>query len=301
MIPPPHLPHKGGGIHGYPQSMKHLIDGKALALKIREQIKAEIKRLGIQPGLAVVLIGDDLASHTYVALKEKAAAEIGIHFEKIILPKNIDEELVLAKIDQLNHREDIHGILVQLPLPPNLNEDRITQAIVPEKDADGFHPKNIELLFAGTPRIIPSLIQGILDLITSTQVPLIGKHATILANSDIFAKPLAKLLAYRGAIVKNSIGKVTRYPLPVTSYDIIITALGKPHSITKDMVKEGAIVIDVGTTRVGEKILGDVHPNVAEKAGWLTPVPGGVGPMTVAYLLKNVVAIASRTTTELRH
>ena len=268
------------------------IDGRLLALKIREGIKAEIKRLGIQPGLAVLLIGDDPASHLYVRLKEKAAGEVGIHFEKILLPKNIDDELALAKIHQLNHRENIHGILVQLPLPPYLDEGRITQAIVPEKDADGFHPKNRELLFAGTPRIIPSLIQGILDLITSTQVPLIGKHAVILANSDIFAKPLAKLLTDRGAIVKTVINHQSL--VMSQSSDIVISALGKPHAITKNMIKEGAIVIDVGTTRVGEKILGDVHPNVIEKAGWLTPVPGGVGPMTVAYLLKNVLTASQK-------
>ncbi len=268
-----------------------LLDGKALATKIRSKLTEEIKRLGTTPGLAVVLIGDDPASHTYVALKEKAAKEIGIHFEKILLPQNIDEELVLVKIDELNRRKDIHGIIVQVPLPPRLNEDRITQSIFPEKDADGFHPKNIELLVASAPRVVPNLMQAILRLLAATGTPLDGKKATILANSDTFAKPLAKLLTDRNMNVEIVIGQLSNVNYQMS--DILITALGKPHAITKDMVKENAIVIDVGTTRVDKKIVGDAHPNVAEKASWLTPVPGGVGPLTVAYLLQNVVTLAT--------
>lgn len=270
----------------------NLLDGKELAAKIRNELKEEVKRLGIQPGLAVLLVGDDPASHTYVRLKEKAAEEIGIHFEKILLPKNIDEELVLVKIDQLNRRSDIHGILVQLPLPEQLHEDHVTSAIFPEKDADGFHPQNIAALLDGKPHIVPGLAQGILHLLDATKEPLAGKHAVILANSDVFAMPLKKLLTDRGVIVETIIGQLSHVNCHMS--DIIISALGKPHTITKEMLKDGAIVIDVGTTKVNGKILGDVHPNVAEKAKWLTPVPGGVGPMTVAMLLKNVVEATRR-------
>ncbi|MDO8581420.1 MAG: tetrahydrofolate dehydrogenase/cyclohydrolase catalytic domain-containing protein [bacterium] len=271
----------------------NILDGKSLALQIRTELKEEIKQLGITPGFAVLLIGDDPASQMYVSLKEKASAEIGIHFEKILLPQNIEEELVLAKIDELNRRKDIHGILVQLPLPPHLNEDRITQEIFPEKDGDGFHPKNIELLMAGNPRVIPNLIQGIIHLLQATGVSLTEKKTALLANSDIFAKPLAKILADHGMAVQSFIAqKIDKQK--ILTCDIIISVLGRPHAITKNMVKKGAIVIDVGTTRVDGKILGDVHPNVSEKASWLTPVPGGVGPLTVAYLLKNVVEAAKR-------
>lgn len=275
--------------------MAQLLNGKAIAATIVSELKEEIKRLGIRPGLAVLLVGDDGASHMYVALKEKAAAAAGMHFEKILLPKNIEEELVLAKIDELNRKPDIHGIVVQLPLPPQLNENHITQAMFPEKDADGFHPKNIELLLAGTPRVVPNLLQGILRLIETTGVSLAEKTAVILSNSNVFTTPLAKLLADKGLLVTTIIAPaIKNNESQIANHDIIITALGRPHAITKDMIQEGAIVIDVGTTRVDGKILGDVHPNVSEKAGWLTPVPGGVGPLTVAYLLKNVVEAAKR-------
>ena len=275
-----------------------LIDGKKLAANIHSELKEDIKRLGITPGLAVLLVGDDPASHTYVRLKEKAASEIGIHFEKILLPQNIEEELVLAKIDALNRRSDIHGIVVQMPLPAHLNEDRVAQEIFPEKDADGFHPKNIKLLMAGTPRVVPNLLQAILYLIESTRMPLVMtrgilvKNAVILANSTIIARPLVKLLKDHAIAARYKLQIPNDKTMQET--DILIVALGKPHRITKNMVKDGGIVIDVGTTRVDGKIVGDVHPNVAEKAKWLTPVPGGIGPLTVAYLLKNVVELAKQ-------
>lgn len=261
-----------------------LLDGKTLATQIVSELKKEITRLGITPGLAVLLVGDDPASHTYVRLKEKAAADVGMYFEKILLPQNIEEELILVKIEELNRRADIHGILVQLPLPPHLNEDRITQAIAPEKDADGFHPKNIDALLADTPRITPNLLQGILHLLLVTGIPLAGKCATILANSDIIRTPLKKMLADRGITIDDD----------AHNANILITARGIPGSVTVDMVKKGAIVIDVGTTRVDGTIRGDVDLRVTEKASWLSPVPGGIGPLTVAYLLKNVVMIAKK-------
>ncbi|MBI4281433.1 bifunctional methylenetetrahydrofolate dehydrogenase/methenyltetrahydrofolate cyclohydrolase [Candidatus Uhrbacteria bacterium] len=274
-----------------------LLDGKALAANIRSELKKEIQRLGTTPGLAVILIGDDPASHTYVRLKERAAKEIGIRFEKILFPKNIDEELVLVKIDELNRRDDMHGILVQLPLPKSLHTDRIIFAIRPEKDADGFHPVNIKKFLNGDPTVTPVTTQAIDALLSATHVPLSGKHALILANSSVFAKPVKKMLANHG-VHADIITKLTTDNLQLTTYDILITARGIPGSVTPMMVKEGAIVIDVGTTRVDDTIRGDVDPAVTEKAGWLSPVPGGVGPLTVAFLLKNVVESVRRITGE---
>lgn len=280
-----------------------LLDGKKFADAIREEIRTDIQKLGTTPGLAVLLVGNDPASHLYVGLKEKAAKEVGIHFEKYLFFATTPETEIIQKITELNHRTDVNGILVQLPLPAPLSEDRIIAMITPEKDADGFHPKNIEALIAGRPlgeprlmaghpTIIPSVIRGILALIDATGVPLGGKQATILANSDVFGKPLRKLLIDRGMNVTATNPDAPDAIAQVLCADVLITAIGRPHFVTAHMIKKGAIVIDVGTTRVEEKMLGDVHPNVAEKASWLTPVPGGVGPMTVVYLLKNVVDAA---------
>lgn len=271
----------------------NILDGKALATKIRSELTKEIKRLGTTPGLAVLLIGDDPASHTYVGLKEKATKEIGMHFEKILLPQTIDEELVLVKIDELNRRADIHGIIVQVPLPKPLHATRIISAILPEKDADGFHPENIKKFLAGTPRVTPVTTQAIAALLSATHVPLPGKRALILANSAVFADPVKKMLTDQG--VRTDIDTKTNTDnLQPKTYDILITARGIPGSITPAMVKEEAIVIDVGTTRVDGAIRGDADPAVREKAAWLSPVPGGVGPLTVAYLLKNVVDAVRR-------
>ncbi|MBI4262405.1 bifunctional 5,10-methylene-tetrahydrofolate dehydrogenase/5,10-methylene-tetrahydrofolate cyclohydrolase [Candidatus Uhrbacteria bacterium] len=271
-----------------------LLDGKKIADGIRAQIRTDLQRSGVAPGLAVLLVGNDPASHLYVSLKEKAAKEVGIHFEKYLFFAATPEAELIQKILELNRRTDIHGILVQVPLPDPLSEDRLIAAIDPKKDADGFHPKNIDALLAGITTIVPSVIRGILALIEATHVPLAGKHAIILANSFAFAQPIRKMLT--DCNVSTDIDRSTTSPGDVglhhpemCTYDIVITARGIPKSVTPDMVKEGAIVIDVGTTLVDGKIRGDVHPDVAKKSGWLTPVPGGVGPMTVAYLLRNVV------------
>lgn len=270
-----------------------IVNGKKIAAEIRAEIKDEVSKLGITPGLAVILVGADPASHLYVGLKERAAAEVGIHFEKYLFFATEPEEKVIAKIQELNARPEIHGIIVQLPLPQNYDENKIIAAIDAGKDADGFHPENIEKLLSGEPKIIPPVISGILELIKSTGVELENKKIALLANSKILAKPLAKILE------GNQVSVAIRPENPAThtrDADIVITALGRPKIITADAIKPGAILIDVGTTRLDDgTTVGDIDlDSVAEKAGWITPVPGGVGPMTVAELLKNVLSIAKK-------
>lgn len=270
-----------------------IIDGRKIAAEIRGEIKKEIAELGITPGLAVILVGADPASHLYIGLKEKAAAEVGIHFEKYLFFATEPEEKIIAKIEELNARPEIHGIIVQLPLPSGYDESKIVDSIDAKKDADGFHPKNIAYLLAGEPKIIPPVIAGILKLIESTGVELTNKKITILANSEIFIKPLAEIL--KGNQLTISIAPED--PLLFTrEADIVITALGRPKIITGEMIKAGAILIDVGTTRTDDgATVGDVDfESTAPKAGWITPVPGGVGPMTVAMLLENAVNFAKK-------
>jgi methylenetetrahydrofolate dehydrogenase (NADP+)/methenyltetrahydrofolate cyclohydrolase len=268
-----------------------ILDGKKIATEVRAEIKKEIAKSGIKPGLAVILVGADPASHLYVGLKEKAAAEVGIHFEKYLFFATEPEEKIIAKIEELNARPEIHGIIVQLPLSQNYDENKIIAAIDPKKDADGFHPENIKKLLSGETEIIPPVISGILKLIESTGTELINKKIAILANSEILAKPLEKILT--GNDIQTIIAPET-LTTEISDADIIISALGRPKIITSDAIKPGAILIDVGTTRLEDgKTVGDVDFDpVSEKAGWITPVPGGVGPMTVAELLRNVLNLA---------
>jgi methylenetetrahydrofolate dehydrogenase (NADP+)/methenyltetrahydrofolate cyclohydrolase len=271
-----------------------IIDGKKIAAEIRAEIKKEIAEMGIVPGLAVILIGADPASHLYVGLKEKAAAEAGIHFEKYLFFATEPEEKIIAKIEELNARTDIHGILVQLPLPGGYDESKIIAAIDPKKDADGFHPENIEKLLHDEPTIIPPIISGILKLIEMTGEKIVNKKIAILANSETFVKPLQKILEK-----DNQIAFVIapENPAPITSdADIVISAIGRPKIITADAIKSGSILIDVGTTRLDDnKTIGDIDfESVATKAGFVTPVPGGVGPMTVAMLLKTILDLSKQ-------
>ncbi len=270
-----------------------IIDGKKIAAEIRAEIKKEIAELGITPGLAVILVGADPASHLYVGLKEKAAAEVGIHFEKSLFFATEPEEKIIAKIKELNARPAIHGIIVQLPLPQNYDENKIVAAIDPKKDADGFHPENIAKLLAGEPKIVPPVISGILKLIESTGAELKNKKITILANSEILAKPLEKILEDNDVTTIIAPEKLTA---DISDADIVITALGRPKIITTEAIKPGSILIDVGTTRLEDgATVGDVDfDSTAPKAGAITPVPGGVGPMTVAELLQNVLNLAKK-------
>ncbi|MCR4442235.1 MAG: bifunctional methylenetetrahydrofolate dehydrogenase/methenyltetrahydrofolate cyclohydrolase FolD [Peptococcaceae bacterium] len=271
-----------------------IIDGKAVAQKIREEIKkktGELKKRGITPGLAVVLVGDDPASHIYVGLKEKACREVGFYSEIIKLPAGAAEEEVLKLVEELNKRPEIHGILVQLPLPKQVREEIIIPSVDPGKDVDGSHPFNMGRLFMGRPRVIPCTPYGCMKLIESAGYDLSGKHAVVVGRSNIVGKPMAALLLSRNATVTichshtRNLGTITR------EADVLVAAAGKANFIRGEMIKPGALVLDVGINRFpGGKVVGDVDFSSASRvAGMLTPVPGGVGPMTVAMLLMNTL------------
>ncbi|MFA5070406.1 MAG: bifunctional 5,10-methylenetetrahydrofolate dehydrogenase/5,10-methenyltetrahydrofolate cyclohydrolase [Patescibacteria group bacterium] len=265
-----------------------LIDGKSLASKILGKLKTQVSQLTYAPGLAVILVGDDPASQLYVKLKEKAAKEVGIYFEKHFFSTYTQEKEIIEKIENLNHDPKIHGIIVQLPLPRHLDEDNIIKQINWQKDADGFHPFNIKNLILGQKVIVPGLIKSILTLLKETKVNLRGKKAVILANSDVFIQPLKFILGKKKAEVtfKKS---GDYFQDAIREADIVIAAYGRPLLIKANVIKEKAILIDVGTNRTEEgKTVGDVDfEDVKNKAAWLSPVPGGVGPLTVAYLLEN--------------
>lgn len=272
--------------------MATLLDGRSLAASLRYELHTKIASLTITPRLGVLLIGDDPASHLYVNLKEKAAAEVGIAVEKVLLPENTTTNTALEHLAAFNQRPDVHAILVQLPLPPQLNEHQIISALNPSKDADGFHPQNLQRLMAGQPAIVPGVSQGIMKLIELAGQELKGKMAALVVNSQEFALPLVKLLNDRSVQVT-----VLRAPDPDTlrMADIVVVALGRPGIITSEHLKDGAIVIDVGTTKVGSRVRGDVLvSSLADRSVFLTPVPGGVGPMTVAMLLWNVYHLAKQ-------
>lgn len=273
------------------------IDGRKLAREIRAQVKKEIAEHGIVPGLGVILVGADPASHLYVSLKERAAREVGIHFEKYLFPATESEDKIIVKIQELNARPDIHAMLVQLPLPQPMNEDRIMAAMDPRKDVDGFHPENIKKLEARQPYVIPGVLVGIMKLIESAGKPASGANAVILANSATFAKPLEALLHEAKANAITLISPSQEAASPWTRQaDIIVIALGRAGFLTSNMVKDGAIIIDVGANKkeTGE-LVGDADSaSFRDRNVWITPVPGGVGPMTVAILLQNVVALAQK-------
>lgn len=255
-----------------------------------EPLKQKVKSLGGTPGLAVILIGDDPASHVYVGLKEEAAKKVGVYFEKHLLPASARQQEVIELLRTLSTKEGIHGIIIQFPLPKGLDKASVMNAIAPEKDVDGFRPDNIEALLAGRPIIIPGLPAGIVQLIDSTGEELEGKRTMVIARSSVFSKPLGYLLERKGILVEAYPPEERVLKYKIAKADILIVAVGKPRLITGEMVKEGVIVIDVGYNRVNGKPVGDVDfESVSEKAAWITPVPGGVGPMTVAMLLYNVV------------
>jgi methylenetetrahydrofolate dehydrogenase (NADP+)/methenyltetrahydrofolate cyclohydrolase len=287
-----------------------IIDGKSIAAEIREEVKKEVLNLkagGIVPGLATLLVGENPASQIYLRGKHKACAEAGIASFNHVMPKDSDTSSVLKKVNELNSDPGVHGILVQLPLPPQVNTDQVLAALDPGKDADGFHFQNLGRLVAAkdmreitagkNPIPIPCTPQGVIALIERTGVPIRGKNALVAGRSMIVGKPTAILLLANHATVTLAHSQTKNLVEYCLRADILIAAIGKPGMITSDMVKKGAVVIDVGINRNPDgTISGDVDfESTKAKAGWITPVPGGVGPMTIAMLLKNTVLLARNT------
>ncbi len=276
-----------------------IIDGKAIAKKIREDLSskvAELTKQGKQPGLAVVIVGDNPASRVYVNMKKKACSELGIFSQEHALPGTISQEDLLGLVQDLNHDPKIHGILVQLPLPGHLNEQAVIETIDPFKDVDGFHPINVGKLLIGLPGFLPCTPAGVMELIKSTGIPISGKECVVVGRSNIVGKPQAILLLREHGTVTICHSRTKDLAAVCRRADFLVAAVGQPEMITGDMVKPGAVVIDVGMNRKSDgKLVGDVHfESVAAVAGWITPVPGGVGPMTIAMLMQNTVLSAAR-------
>ena len=273
-----------------------ILDGKKIAEGIKEKIAGEISGWKKKPGLATVLVGDNPASKVYVSMKNVACKKYGFYSREIHLPESISQKQLLEKVAELNKDDAIHGILVQLPLPPQIDENAILSAIKPEKDVDGFHPESLGKLIQGNPSFVPCTPRGVIHLIKSTGEKLEGKHAVVIGRSNIVGKPTAILLLQENCTVTVCHSRTTNLAEEVKKADIIVAAVGKPKLVTKEMVKQGAVVIDVGTTKLADgRLCGDVDfDGVKEKASWITPVPGGVGPMTIAMLLQNTFEAAKR-------
>ena len=277
-----------------------LIDGKTLAQQVRERLAKEsaelLSRTGIKPGLATILVGDDPASHLYVKNKQKASEAAGIYIDDHKLPASTTQAELLALIGKMNVDPKIHGILVQLPLPKQIDSKTILEAVSPDKDADGFHPYNFGRLVEGHPIFEACTPKGVIKMIESTGVTIEGKRAVVLGRSNIVGKPLALMLLQRNATVTICHSKTRDLPAVCREAALLLVAIGKAKFVTADMVREGAVVIDVGTNRLPDgKVVGDVDfEPVSQKAGWISPVPGGVGPMTIAMLLENTVESAKR-------
>ncbi|PKO90389.1 MAG: bifunctional methylenetetrahydrofolate dehydrogenase/methenyltetrahydrofolate cyclohydrolase FolD [Betaproteobacteria bacterium HGW-Betaproteobacteria-12] len=276
-----------------------IIDGKALAEELRQSFKARVEALtakGHQPGLVVILVGEDPASQVYVKNKVNGCLAIGMHSEKITYDKTVDQETVLAKIAELNADPRIHGILVQLPLPKHFNEEKVLEAIATDKDVDGFHAENVGALAQGNPRFIPCTPYGVMKMFEKGDVDLTGKEAVVIGRSNIVGKPMALLLINAGATVTVCNSRTKDLAGHTRRADILVAAVGKPKFVTADMVKPGAVVIDVGINRLPDgKLCGDVDfAGCSEVAGQITPVPGGVGPMTITMLLANTIEAAER-------
>ncbi len=280
--------------------MANLIDGKAIAAKIRGEIATEVASLkakGVTPGLAVVLVGEDPASKVYVSMKEKACQDVGIFSDEHKLPAETTEAALLELIDKLNCDLRIHGILVQLPLPKQINTEKVLEAISPHKDVDGFHPYNVGRLVVGKPVFQPCTPYGIMVMLKETGIDLAGKEVVIVGRSNIVGKPVALMCLAQHATVTICHSRTKDLAAKVAQADVLIAAVGVPEMVKGSWIKPGAIVIDVGVNRVGEKkLVGDVEFEAAcERASAITPVPGGVGPMTITMLLQNTTESARRT------
>lgn len=285
--------------------MAQIIDGKATAAHVRQSLKAQVEQLtsqGATPGLAVILAGNDPASAVYVRNKEKAAKELGIYSEMIYLPENVSQEALLNTVKRLNNDDKIHGILVQLPLPKGLDEKEVIAAISPEKDVDAFHVQNVGKIMLGEYDFLPCTPAGVMELLKTYNIDVKGKNAVVVGRSNIVGKPMAMLLLHDDATVTVCHSKTENLSEITKNADILIAAVGKAKFITGDMVKEGAVVIDVGMNRdENNKLCGDVDfDSVSKKSSFITPVPGGVGPMTIAMLMKNTVKSAENALSKMR-
>jgi methylenetetrahydrofolate dehydrogenase (NADP+)/methenyltetrahydrofolate cyclohydrolase len=295
-----------------------ILDGVKLAAEIKAEVADEVRRLtadGMRPGLAAVLVGHDPASEVYVRSKVKTCEELGIYSEKITPPDSITTDEMLALVDDLNRRDDIDGILVQLPLPKQVDSKKVLLAVSPEKDVDGFHPMNVGYLSTQRPGLVPCTPAGVMEILKRSGIPIAGAEAVVVGRSDIVGKPVAMLLLNDNATVTVCHSKTRDLPAVCRRADILVAAIGRAGMVTPDFVKPGAAVIDVGINRVidpaefreffagdpkreaafaknGSTLVGDVHPKVAEVAGAITPVPGGVGPLTIAMLMSNTVKAA---------
>jgi len=295
-----------------------ILDGNKIASEIRAEVAAEVKTLvasGLRPGLAVVLVGHDPASEIYVRGKVKSCEEVGIYSEKLTPPDTVSTEELLELVDDLNRRDEIDGILVQLPLPSQVDSKKVLMAVNPAKDVDGFHPVNVGFLSTQRPGLVPCTPAGVIEILKRSDIPIAGQEAVVVGRSDIVGKPVAMLLLNGNATVTICHSKTHDLPDVCKVADILVAAIGRAGMITRDFVKPGATVIDVGMNKVtdraeferlfagnakreetfrtkGSTLVGDVHPEVAEIAGAITPVPGGVGPLTIAMLMSNTVRAA---------
>lgn len=269
-----------------------LLDGKALAAQLNAELQVRVAELPHKPGLAVIRVGDDPASEIYVNHKKNACEKVGLASLELHLPADTTEQQLLSSLQDLNQDPQIHGILVQLPLPSQLNPEAIIAAIDPLKDIDGFHPVNSGYLLSGSPRLVPCTPLGIMQLLKHYEVPVAGKNAVVIGRSNIVGKPMAMLLLQANASVSMLHSQTRDIASYTRQADLIVVAAGKRNLLTAEMVPEGAVVVDVGMNRLeGRKVVGDVDfEAVAPRCSWITPVPGGVGPMTIAMLLQNTLS-----------
>ena len=278
--------------------MYKLIDGKVISAAVKERVKNEVaalKEKGITTGLAVIIVGEDPASKVYVNNKKKACEALGIISEEYALPENTTQEELLSLIDTLNKKESINGILCQLPLPKHLDEEIVINAISSEKDVDAFHPVNVGKIMQGNYDFVPCTPAGIMEMLDYEGIEIAGKTCVVIGRSNIVGKPMSMLLLHKNGTVTICHSRTQNLKEVCRNADILVAAVGRPNFVTADMVKENAIVIDVGINRVDGKLVGDVNFNeVCEKASYITPVPGGVGPMTIAMLMQNTLTAAKK-------
>ncbi len=278
--------------------MYKIIDGKEISASVKERVKQQVEALkqkGITTGLAVIIVGEDPASKVYVANKKKACEALGIISEEYALSENTTQAELLELIDTLNKKESINGILCQLPLPKHLNEDEVINAILPEKDVDAFHPQNVGKIMLGDYDFVPCTPAGIMEMLEYEGIDITGKTCVVIGRSNIVGKPMGMLLLHKNGTVTICHSKTKDLKEVCKSADILVAAVGRPNFVTADMVKDGAVVIDVGINRVDGKLVGDVKfDEVKDNCSAITPVPGGVGPMTIAMLMQNTLTAAKK-------